>query len=101
MNSLLLFRSSVYSTRSEEDPRDRTVSACVKDNQIVEDSLIKAIHPLLESNQETQKQLTALRVELKRITQNQSDAGLLSVRDGVLVAIVVLVQLILQWLWKR
>lgn len=91
-------RASNYSTRSEDD----AFTGIGKMKRVsIEDTLKTCLKPLVDSNIETKKQLTALRAELRRFRESMSDAGILSFRDVVLVIVVIFVQLLLQWWWKR
>ena len=83
-----LFRSSMDIPNSSDDDSDtRSNVASISNGQR---HLEESMRPLIEAQQQTQTQLSALRMDLRRLTNTQADSSGLGLRDWfVLISILV------------
>ena len=66
----------------------------------VSDVIGKCLEPLSEQEKETQKQITLLRLELRRLGENLNNEKIFNLRDFLLIGVVLLMQVIISWFTK-
>lgn len=66
----------------------------------VTDVVERCLQPLSNQEKETQKQITLLRLELRRFAESMNQTKLFSLRDLLLVGVVIILQMIVTWYTK-
>ena len=57
----------------------------------------RCLQPLSQQEKETQKQITLLRLELRRFAENMNNGKLFTTRDLLLIGVVLLLQIIINY----
>jgi len=86
-------RSSHGSAHTEADSND-----CVRSGPGVAEEMERCMQPVTEQSKETQKQITLLRLELRRLAERMNNQErVFSHRDLLLVGVVLILQIIVTW----
>ena len=92
----ILFRSSRDSAHTEVDSTD-----CVRSGMGVGEEVDRCLQPLTEQSKETHKQLTLLRLELRRFAERvNAQERVFSYRDLLLIGAVLILQVLVTWFTK-